>query len=124
MRPIVSERLARIFVGTLMPNSMKTSDFYYRAKQQEMNFSLAFAVLLHHAEFGRYPTGLNDLMPKYIQMIPIDGFSKEPPIYRQVDNGFVVYSVGSNGIDDDFGSPHSGGSNDDFGCKIVRASHK
>jgi len=46
------------------------------------------------------PTNLNELMPEYLSAIPIDPFSGKPVLYKKLDKGYVVYSVGGNLIDD------------------------
>lgn len=42
--------------------------------------------------------------------VPLDPFSGEPFIYKRCDKGYLLYSVGANGTDDD---------GDDFGEPIV-----
>jgi len=61
---------------------------------------IALALAAHHRDRGRYPAKLNDLAPKYLPAIPDDLFSGKPLIYRLTDNGYLLYSVGVNGRDD------------------------
>jgi hypothetical protein len=49
---------------------------------------------------GVSPTSLADLVPQYLQSIPDDPFSGKPLVYRRDDDGYIVYSVGSNRADD------------------------
>ncbi len=59
------------------------------------------AVLTYHAEKGAYPERLSDLVPDYLDQLPIDGFTDEPLRYRLDQRyGFIVYSVGENLRDD------------------------
>ena len=62
---------------------------------------IALALAAHHRDRGRYPAKLNDLAPKYLPAIPDDLFSGKPLIYRLTDNGYLLYSVGVNGRDDE-----------------------
>ena len=41
-------------------------------------------------------------MPQFTASLPIDIFSEKPPIYKADDDraGFLLYSVGENGMDD------------------------
>ena len=49
---------------------------------------------------GTYPNSLDALIPSLLPTLPIDPFSGKPYLYRRVGKGFIVYSVGCNGIDD------------------------
>ena len=55
---------------------------------------------LYKAEKGGYPEKLEELVPKYMGAVPVDGFSGEALIYRKTEKGYVVYSVGVNRKDD------------------------
>jgi hypothetical protein len=72
-----------------------------RSEQLQRNLYLAFALEAYHADHGTYPAKLNELAPKYIAAIPNDIFSGKPLIYRQAENGYLLYSVGPNCRDDD-----------------------
>ena len=120
MRPLVSERMAQIFVGKLMPNTTKASDGFYRNQQQQRNVSLMFAVLQYHVQHSRNPKTLEDLVPNDIASIPRDAFSTASVIYQLDEYRFSLYSVGANGIDDGFPMDNKNGVSDDFGCRITR----
>ncbi|MDP6058237.1 MAG: hypothetical protein QGH33_05060, partial [Pirellulaceae bacterium] len=59
-------------------------------------------LLVFRAENGHYPETLDDLVPRFVASLPIDIYSEKPPIYRPDDDraGFLLYSVGENGVDD------------------------
>lgn len=46
-------------------------------------------------ETGRLPERLDELAPKYLKEIPEDPFTGLEPEYRRTQNGFVIYSVGT-----------------------------
>lgn len=48
------------------------------------------------------------MAPKYLKAIPLDRYSGKPLIYRPTDKGYLFYSVGLNGKDDE-----GQGANDD-----------
>jgi hypothetical protein len=58
------------------------------------------ALRCYQSEQGRAPTGLKQLVPKYLQRVPADPFSGQPLVYRPQDNYWLLYSVGENGVDD------------------------
>jgi hypothetical protein len=50
---------------------------------------------------GRFPDEISELVPDILAKEPVDPFTGKPFIYRLQEDGFVVYSVGSNEKDDD-----------------------
>jgi hypothetical protein len=61
------------------------------------------------ADTQKYPDSLSQLVATgYIKNIPIDPYSDKPIIYKQTDDGFVLYSFGSD-FDDDGGTPSKWG---------------
>ncbi len=84
----------------LMPATLKIQDSKDRGEQTERNLHVAFALAAYHAEHGRYPAKLDDLAPKYLATVPDDLFSGKALLYRLTDKGYLLYSVGVNGIDD------------------------
>lgn len=65
----------------------------------------AIALAIYRAENGEYPGSLGDLAPDVLAIAPVDPVYGGPLGYRRTDDGFLVYSIGFNGVDD-------GGSND------------
>ena len=49
---------------------------------------------------GRLPGPLDELAPRYLEAVPADPFDGRPLRYKRLENGYVIYSIGSNGIDD------------------------
>ncbi len=61
----------------------------------------AIALSVYRHEHNRYPHQLSELVPDYLTRLPLDPFTDEPLRYRlEAENGYVLYSVGENGIDD------------------------
>jgi hypothetical protein len=48
---------------------------------------------------NRWPGSLTDLVPADLPKVPLDPFDSSPLRYRRLDDGVVVYSVGSDGQD-------------------------
>jgi len=71
-----------------------------RTEQAERNLHLAFALAAYRGERGGYPEKLDALAPKYLEEVPIDLYSGKALIYRRSENGYLLYSVGVNGLDE------------------------
>jgi hypothetical protein len=95
------EHIGNILISLLLPAIDKVQDAADRTEQQQNNLHLAFALAAYRADAGRYPPRLDELAPKYLPAIPADVFSGKPLIYRPSDNGYLLYSVGVNGIDEE-----------------------
>ena len=75
------------------------------------NFRLAMtAVALEQfraAHNNRYPAGLSELAPSYLNAVLTDPFDGQPLRYRKQDAGYVLYSIGPD-LKDDGGKPMNG----------------
>ena len=92
--------LTHMMVSLLMPNFNSCRALYeIRATMLELN-QIAAAAVLHRSEHGEYPTELEDLTPTFLPSIPVDRFADGPLKYERTDDGFRLYSVGKNMIDD------------------------
>ena len=70
-------------------------------RQTKRNLAtLALALASYHANHGKYPKALAELIPKYLAMIPKDAFSDGDLHYRLDGDGYLLYSVGPNGKDE------------------------
>jgi len=68
----------------------------------------AIALERYHLAHNAYPEKLDQLVPAYIEKVPIDFMDGKPLRYSlRKDGTFLLYSVGENGIDD--GGDPSGG---------------
>lgn len=61
---------------------------------------LALALAGYRSDRGKYPSILTELCAKYLAAVPGDPFSGGEPIYKPEKDGYLLYSVGPNGIDD------------------------
>ena len=62
---------------------------------------IALACKIYKNQEGRYPENIAVLIPKILKKEPLDPFTGDPFIYKLQDDGFIVYSVGSNEKDDE-----------------------
>lgn len=96
----ISQKIGELMIGLLAPAVMKIQDSTDRLEQQQRNLRIAFALAAYHKETGQYPATLGDLSPKYLDKVPDDLFATKPLIYKPDDKGYLLYSVGENGMDD------------------------
>src|SRR5262249_25944323 len=98
-----SER-GRIFGQMLFASSNylfgKVMDAADRIQQTFDTLTVAFALAWYHRANGRYPDSLAKLAPTYLKSVPGDVFSGKELVYRLEANGFLLYSVGVNGVDE------------------------
>jgi hypothetical protein len=58
------------------------------------------AIGMYRHDLGVLPDRLEQLVPTYLQTVPLDEYSGQPLIYRQQGDGFVLYSIGLDRSDD------------------------
>jgi len=71
-----------------------------RLEQTRRNLHTAFALGAYQREHGNYPKTLAELAPKYLANIPQDLFTGKSLVYQPSANGYLLYSFGINGRDD------------------------
>ncbi|QDV40827.1 hypothetical protein Enr13x_06630 [Stieleria neptunia] len=82
------------------PSIDATEDAIHRRDATLRMLMVEFAARLFDAKHQRLPTGIDELVPEFLPSVPIDPFSDTPLIDRPTETGFVVYSTGTNQIDD------------------------
>jgi hypothetical protein len=58
------------------------------------------ALRLYRLEKSSYPARLEELVPQYLDSVPIDPFSEKPLIYKPQTNSYLLYSIGPDRKDD------------------------
>ena len=77
----------------------KTAQIYDRAVAVDGVSQLAVALRLYRLKHGQYPEKLTALVPEVLKKLPTDPFSGKDYEYRREGKGFVVYSIGDDGVD-------------------------
>jgi hypothetical protein len=62
--------------------------------------AVAFALAGFRSDHGAYPNCLDQLRCQYIADVPLDAFSNDDLHYQREGDGYLLYSVGPNGVDD------------------------
>jgi hypothetical protein len=94
------EMIGNSLIGLFLKPFDKLQSAAERCEQTQRNLHLAFALAAFQRDNGRDPAKLDELAPKYLEKIPNDLFSGKPLIYRLEEKGYLLYSVGPNGTDE------------------------
>jgi hypothetical protein len=98
---VVSKAIGDVLIRLLMPAVRKVQGAWERSEQIRYNVQIAFALAAYRLDNQRYPAKLDGLAPKYLAAVPLDVFTGKPLTYHPKDNGYLFYSFGENGKDDD-----------------------
>ncbi len=99
-RDAVSRRVGMVFLALF---ELDLNSFIEAEDRVAMQFELTklgFALAAYHADHGSYPAKLAELEPHYAADIPKDVFSGRELHYKREAGDYLLYSVGSNGVDD------------------------
>jgi hypothetical protein len=62
---------------------------------------IGLALAAYRDDHGTFPATLDALAPDYLKSVPVDPFTDQAFCYRRDGAGYVLYSAGFNGKDDD-----------------------
>jgi hypothetical protein len=71
-----------------------------RLQQTRRNLHVAFALTAYQRDHGHYPKTLAELAPQYLARVPTDLFTGQELVYQPSEKGYLLYSFGVNGRDD------------------------
>jgi UDP:flavonoid glycosyltransferase YjiC (YdhE family) len=71
-----------------------------RVIAHERLMTAELALRCYQSEQGRLPSSLEQLVPEYLQQVPLDPFSGRPVIYHPQGTNWLLYSVDEDGVDD------------------------
>jgi hypothetical protein len=91
---------ATIFMMMLMPAMDQVASAGERAESRRRAKLLGVAACRHRLKHGEFPSNADDLVPDFLESVPLDPITGNSLQYR-LDNGQpVIYSVGADGDDD------------------------
>jgi len=89
--------LLHIFIPALD----RVSDVYFQEKCLQEAIITVLSLKMCKRDTGQYPEKLDLLVEQdYLEALPMDPYSDKPLVYRRTDEGFTLYSVGLNFVDD------------------------
>jgi hypothetical protein len=95
-----SRLMTDMLAATLLPAVAKANAAQDRIKTQTGLIRLSAALAVYRAEHGAYPDSLAALTPDILPSLPVDSYHGAEFIYARNAAGFLLYSVGENGVDD------------------------
>ncbi len=103
----------------MLPALGKVNRATFRAEMQRVTMMTAITVERYRQAEGTWPASLQNLVPQYIDAVPIDIFADKPLGYSLKGDAAVIYSVGQDGTDQD-GRPYDeyGNTNSDTAMDI------
>ncbi len=96
----MGQLLGDVLICLMLPAVQKIQHASDRGEQIQRNLHVAFALAAYRQDHGRYPKELEALAPKYLPRVPPDLFSGKALLYRPSEEGYLLYSVGINGRDE------------------------
>ena len=106
-----SDVMANLVISMTVPAMSAASEATDRVSARLNLARTSAGLALFRARHGNYPETLSELQPDIFAELPVDCFSGQPMIYRRKGDGYLLYSVYRNELDD-------GGTN--FGGDIVK----
>ena len=96
---IVEEFPAWSLARMLVPALSRARISFVRGKAVQSLLRAEIALQIYHNQNGEYPESIAALKG-IVDQIPIDPFTNEPLKYKRTEDGFLVYSVNDNLVDD------------------------
>ncbi len=97
--PAITSPLAEIFASPEMAFSLWVHDLVRQAATRLL--AAEMAIRNFRRDRGQLPKSLAELVPKYLQEVPLDPFQAgKPLIYQPKGNAYRLYSLGPDQVDD------------------------
>jgi hypothetical protein len=92
--------MANEYFGLCLPVLLSRLAFPERSQTDLQLTDMALALAAYRSDQGRYPADPAKLVPNYLVEMPRDHFTGAKFVYKREGKGYVLYSVGPNGVDD------------------------
>ena len=107
-RNVRNQAISTFLLGILLPSLDACRSGQDRVSVERKLTLTAAALAVYRARHGSYPENLEAMVPEILPELPSDLYSGKPFIYeRKEDDGYLLYSVYENGVDDG-GDDYSG----------------
>lgn len=88
-----------VFTSLLGPSLVRSFDTLPRAEAGDACARAAVAMTRFRLDHGKFPPRLDELVPAYLNAIPIDPFDGHPLRLAIRNNQWIIYSIGPDGVD-------------------------
>jgi hypothetical protein len=92
--------IGELLTATLMTSFVQAREAQDRVTARIRLSRLGMALVCHRSEQGNFPANLGELRPAIAEPGLTDPFTDKAFVYKPDENGFVLYSLGSNEQDD------------------------
>ena len=99
-RSYFSERVGHILLSNGLGFLTGSVDDEEEARTRLLLTDVGYALAAYKAERGDFPDTLDALVPDLLPAVPLDPINGDPLKYSLKEGGFLLYSVGTNGVDD------------------------
>jgi len=90
-------RIAPIMLKITIPAYRRVSQIAWRMKTGRQALLTVLAIIRYEKEKDQYPVSLDELVKAgYLKELPRDPYSDGPLVYKRADEGFLLYSLGTN----------------------------
>lgn len=94
------EIIAKVVTWSLFHVWPGDLNYFVNAQARERLLISVLAVRLYKMEKGRYPQRLDELVPQYLDEVPLDPFDLKPLRYKKRQGKWIIYSIGPDCKDD------------------------
>jgi hypothetical protein len=84
----------------LVPSEVKVFETFAKGEASDACTQVALAMTRYRLDHGNLPAHLSDLVPGYLDAIPLDPFDGQPLRMIVRDNQWIIYSIGTSGKDE------------------------
>lgn len=115
-----------VFTRILMPSLSRAFALELRGTGRIRSARAALAAERYRIDHGQWPADLGELVPGYLDAVPLDPFDDEPLRYLRNEEGIVVYSIGDDLTDDGGELERAPSQNEagDFGFTLLDPSRR
>jgi hypothetical protein len=89
-----------LFTSILIPQLSRTFETLARVEASDACAQTAVAMTRFRLDHGKLPSHLDELVPAYMEAVPIDPFDGHPLRLAIKSGQWIIYSIGPDGIDD------------------------
>jgi tRNA A-37 threonylcarbamoyl transferase component Bud32 len=87
--------------NVLLPRASAITASHIQFQAELRSALAALAAERHRLAHGDWPRNLGDLVPQYLKQVPEDPYTGQPLRFRRLTDGAVIYSVGSDRVDNE-----------------------